>query len=146
MTVASIDAGSHLTSMSDAGFPWRAAAPPRVLLDLSTSLAWRGGHAVGIVQTERELARHLMGDASLCTGPVVYHDNAFRALEPDLARALIDPAGERRPIMARGRLRQGWARQGLPCCCGRWHGWCAAPRTGCSARCRSRPVATRGKL
>jgi glycosyltransferase involved in cell wall biosynthesis len=98
MTVASIDTGSHLTSMSDAAVPvplCRAAAPPRVLLDLSTSLAWRGRHAVGIVRTERELARHLMGDASLCTIPVVYHDNAFRALEPDLARALIDAAGER---------------------------------------------------
>lgn len=61
----------------------------RLLFDLSTSLAWRGKHAVGIVRTEREIAIRLLDDPELCVIPVVYHDHAFRALELEFARSLV---------------------------------------------------------
>ncbi|MGA3006032.1 MAG: glycosyltransferase family 1 protein [Acetobacteraceae bacterium] len=64
---------------------------PRVFFDLSTSFAWRGHTAVGIVRTERELFRHLIGRADLCVIPVLYHDDDFRALAADAALALVTP-------------------------------------------------------
>jgi glycosyltransferase involved in cell wall biosynthesis len=69
----------------------RTTIRPRLLLDLSTSLAWSGRHAVGIVRTERELAVRLLDDPDLCVIPVVYHNNALRALEPEFARGLVSP-------------------------------------------------------
>lgn len=64
---------------------------PRLLLDLSTSLAWQGKLAVGIVRTEREIAIRLLDSPTLCVIPVVYRDHSLRALEPDFARSLVAP-------------------------------------------------------
>jgi len=64
---------------------------PRLLLDLSTSLAWRGEHAIGIVRVQREIATRLLDDPELCVIPVIYHDDAFRALELEFARRLVAP-------------------------------------------------------
>jgi FkbM family methyltransferase len=61
----------------------------RVLFDISTSLAWRGAHAVGIVRTERELATRLLDDPDLTILPVVFRDKALRVVEPDLARSIV---------------------------------------------------------
>jgi FkbM family methyltransferase len=61
----------------------------RVLLDLSTSLAWRGVHAVGIVRTERELGIRLLGDPELAVLPVVFHGSALRLLDRDFARGIL---------------------------------------------------------
>ena len=61
----------------------------RVLLDVSTSLAWRGAHAVGIVRTERELAARLLDDPEFKVLPVVFHNGTLRMLEPDLARSIV---------------------------------------------------------
>ncbi len=61
----------------------------RVFFDLSTSFSWRGQPAVGIVRTERELFRHLIGRADLCVIPVLYHENEFRALSANDAMALV---------------------------------------------------------
>jgi FkbM family methyltransferase len=63
----------------------------RVLLDLSTSLAWRGRHAVGIVRTEREVAVRLLDRSAMSILPVIFRDGALRALEPDIARAIVAP-------------------------------------------------------
>lgn len=65
---------------------------PRVLLDLSTSLAWRGRHAVGIVRTEREIAIRLLNDAELCVVPVVYSGQQIRVLDTEFARRLVSVA------------------------------------------------------
>lgn len=65
--------------------------PGRLFFDLSTSVSWRGRPAVGIVRTERELFRNLIDRPDLCVLPVLYHDGEFRALDPDVARALVDP-------------------------------------------------------
>ncbi len=54
----------------------------RILFDISTSLAWRGAHAVGIVRTERELAARLLDDPDLAVLPVVFHDYALRGTGP----------------------------------------------------------------
>ena len=62
---------------------------PRLLFDLSTSLAWHGKHANGIVRTEREIAARLLRSTQLCVIPVVYHDHSLRALEPEFARRLV---------------------------------------------------------
>ena len=83
---------------------------PRLLLDLSTSLAWRGKHAVGIVRTEREIATRLLDDPALCVIPVVYHDHSFRALELEFARSLIAlvPASAEVPLpKPKSRIRSG---------------------------------------
>ena len=53
------------------------------LFDVSTSLAWRGAHAVGIVRTERELVARLLDDPDLAVLPVVFHGGTLRVLEPD---------------------------------------------------------------
>ncbi len=74
--------------------------PRRIFFDLSTSFSWRGRPAVGIVRTERELFRHLIDRADLCVLPVLYHDGEFRALDPELARSLVDP-GPHRHLAAR---------------------------------------------
>lgn len=62
---------------------------PRIFFDLSTSLAWKGRHAVGIVRTERELAARLLEDRDFDVVPVVYHEGFFRAIDPEAARDLI---------------------------------------------------------
>ena len=72
--------------------PIEKAGGPRLLLDLSTSLAWRGRHPVEIVRAEREIAARLLNDRDLCVVPVVYHDYHLRALEPALARNLVSSA------------------------------------------------------
>jgi FkbM family methyltransferase len=61
----------------------------RILFDISTSLAWRGAHAVGILRTERELAARLLDDPDLEVLPVVFHDQALRVLDPELARSIV---------------------------------------------------------
>ena len=78
------------------------AGRPRLLMDLSTSLAWRGQHAVGIVRTEREIAVRLLDSHDLCVVPVVYHDGHFRAIDPDFARDLISAVvgGDTKPAGA----------------------------------------------
>ena len=65
---------------------------PRILFDITTSMAWRGRRAVGIVRAERELARCLMDAPDLCVIPVIYYDGAFRAIESECAYKLISPA------------------------------------------------------
>ncbi len=67
------------------------ARQPRLLLDLSTSLAWQGRHAVGIVRTEREIAVRLLESPELHVIPVVYRDHSLRVLEPEFARSLVAP-------------------------------------------------------
>ncbi len=72
------------------------------MFDLSTSVAWRGRPAVGIVRAERELFRHLSARPDLDTIPVIYHDGHFRALEPEVAQALVEPtaaAPARHPLL-----------------------------------------------
>ncbi|WP_156936655.1 glycosyltransferase family 1 protein [Chelativorans sp. J32] len=61
----------------------------RILLDLSTSLQWRGKHAVGIVRTEREIAKRLLVDPDLDVLPVIFNAGRFLALDPVLAEELI---------------------------------------------------------
>ena len=65
------------------------ARTPRLLLDLSTSLAWQGRHAVGIVRAEREIAVRLLDCPELAVVPVVYHEGQLRALEPAFALGLV---------------------------------------------------------
>ncbi len=72
------------------------APPPgrfagRVLFDLSTSLKWRDQHAVGILRVERELAARLLADSALDVVPTVFHEGLLKALEPDVAAALVAP-------------------------------------------------------
>lgn len=64
---------------------------PRILFDLSTSLQWRGQHAVGIVRTERELAVRLLNDPELDIVPVIFHDKNLRAIDLDSAMELVSP-------------------------------------------------------
>src|ERR1700722_2506150 len=93
-----------------------AAIRSRLLFDLSTSLAWRDRHAVGIVRTERELARHLMARPDTCFVPVASHSDGIRALDPDMVLDLLNPAtasasAERAPdrLEAPPRVaRRGW--------------------------------------
>ena len=66
--------------------------PGRILFDLTTSLGWRDRHAVGIVRTERELARHLMAMPEVCFIPVASHADGIRALDPDAVLELLNPA------------------------------------------------------
>lgn len=77
--------------------------PPRVLIDLTTSWHWKGKHAVGILRTEREIARRLMDNAAIHTLPVVFHDNAFRALSEGYARSLLATPDESKPAQASAR-------------------------------------------
>lgn len=65
--------------------------PTRILLDLSTSLQWRGKHAVGIVRTEREIAIRLLNDPTIDVVPVVFHHSSLRALDPQFACELVSP-------------------------------------------------------
>ena len=65
---------------------------PRILIDLTTSLALRGQKPVGIVRTEREIAIRLLSDRSLCTLPFVFRDGEFRALDPAFARRMLREA------------------------------------------------------
>ena len=82
--------------------PYDVSRTGRVLFCLSTSLAWRGAHAVGILRTERELAARLLDDPDLQVLPVVFHDGTLRVLELDLARNIVtaDPTVQRRPNKA----------------------------------------------
>jgi glycosyltransferase involved in cell wall biosynthesis len=84
------DLGRRLPDATDGG--GGRSDPVRVFFDVSTSFSWRGRPAVGIVRTERELFRHLLGRADLCVIPVLYHDNEFRALSAEAALALVGPA------------------------------------------------------
>jgi len=61
----------------------------RILFDLTTSLAWRGAHAVGIIRTERELGSRLLDDPELTVLPVVFHGGALRLLDQDFARSIL---------------------------------------------------------
>lgn len=63
----------------------------RILLDLSTSLAWRGRHAVGIVRTEREIATRLLRDDALDVLPVIFHQGRICAIELEEALAILSP-------------------------------------------------------
>jgi len=74
--------------------------PSRILLDLSTSLAWRGKHAVGIVRTEREIAVRLLNDSTIDVVPVVFHQGSLRALDPALALELVSTAAAPAPCPA----------------------------------------------
>lgn len=62
----------------------------RLIVDISTALRWMDRHAVGIVRTEREIARHLTQN---CTGVVlVYFDREshdFRHLKQEQADQLF---------------------------------------------------------
>ncbi len=64
----------------------------RIFVDVSTSLAWRGRHAVGIVRVEREITLRLLDAPDLAVVPVVFHHGSFRAIDPDAARLLALPA------------------------------------------------------
>jgi glycosyltransferase involved in cell wall biosynthesis len=61
----------------------------RILLDLTTAYSWRGRKAVGIIRTEREIARRLLGDATLEVLPFLFHGGQLRALELSFARAML---------------------------------------------------------
>ena len=61
----------------------------RILVDLSTSFAWRGKNAVGIVRTEREIAARLLKDDSLDVIPVIFSGGNLRAIDPEQAIKLI---------------------------------------------------------
>ncbi|MCA0012910.1 glycosyltransferase family 4 protein [Mesorhizobium sp. B292B1B] len=61
----------------------------RILFDLSTSYAWRGQHAVGIVRTEREIAARILGDPNLDVVPVIFHGGQLRAISTDQAFDII---------------------------------------------------------
>jgi glycosyltransferase involved in cell wall biosynthesis len=87
------------------------AQPPRLLLDLSTSLAWQGKHAVGIVRAEREIAVRLLDCAELCVIPVVYRDHQLRAVEPEFARRLVTATPERAEAQAPGDAAPGGGAQ-----------------------------------
>jgi glycosyltransferase involved in cell wall biosynthesis len=71
---------------------------PRILIDLTTSWHWIGKHAVGILRTEREIARRLLDHDGIQTLPVVFHENAFRLISEEYARSLLvtadDPKAE----------------------------------------------------
>ena len=71
--------------------PVSLGRPLRILLDLSTSLQWRGKHAVGILRTEREIAIRLLDNPAIDVVPVVFHDSSLRALDPEFARELVSP-------------------------------------------------------
>jgi glycosyltransferase involved in cell wall biosynthesis len=71
---------------------------PRILIDLTTSWHWKGKHAVGILRTEREIARRLIDNPVLQTLPVVFHENAFRAISDEYARSLFDIVDEPKPV------------------------------------------------
>lgn len=74
----------------------------RILLDLSTSFQWRGQHAVGIVRTEREIARRLLNDETLDVLAVVMHDGVFYAIDPSQALSLIDVVPTKSGAMPEG--------------------------------------------
>jgi glycosyltransferase involved in cell wall biosynthesis len=72
--------------------------PPRILLDISTSVSWRGRHAVGIVRTEREIAARLLDDAAINVIPVVFQDGTLRAIDPVVARRIVAPVPPSKPL------------------------------------------------
>ena len=95
----------HPLSVENVSSPMR----PRILFDITTSMAWRGKRAVGIVRTERELARRLIGAQDLSVVPVIYYDDAFRAVDLECAYKLIgssdpgeDPTTDADVTYARG--------------------------------------------
>lgn len=84
----------------EAGLQPTGGAAPRILIDLTTSWHWKGKHAVGILRTEREIARRLMGNEALQTLPVVFHENAFRVIPREYARGLLETPDEAAPAEA----------------------------------------------
>ncbi|NTF54430.1 glycosyltransferase family 4 protein [Agrobacterium rhizogenes] len=72
----------------------------RILMDLSTSLQWRGKHAVGIVRTEREIARRLLLDDDVDVVPVAFHAGRFFAIDPEQAMRLVSPSSSTAAIQS----------------------------------------------
>ncbi len=62
---------------------------PRILVDISTSFAWMGKNAVGIVRTEREIAARLLDDDGLDVIPVIYFNGNLYAVDPEQAIKLV---------------------------------------------------------
>lgn len=63
----------------------------RILFDLSTSFQWRGRPAVGVIRTERELARRLLCNPDIECLPVILVDGVFRALSIETALSIVSP-------------------------------------------------------
>ncbi|MEE7462824.1 hypothetical protein MFUR16E_16965 [Methylobacterium fujisawaense] len=73
----------------------------RIIMDVSTALRWIDRNAVGIVRTEREIAKHLIRSANDVV--LVYYDrenHAFRLLTTEQKRRLF-------PALTKNLLRKG---------------------------------------
>ncbi len=83
-------AAAHGAGPAIASATWHsAAAPCRILLDLTTAYSWRGRKAVGIIRTEREIARRLLADDTLEVLPFLFHGGQLRALDLSFACAML---------------------------------------------------------